>query len=122
MTLEEAIADKDRPLSVPPGEWIQYAEAKETEDRQLVDDEAVRLVEKEEGAERAVVPAEQLELGLEQMVLGCKMAMRALHSLERENVSVKERDFYNSVSDLVFNAVAPYLADILRARNDYMRR
>lgn len=121
MTIEEAISDPGRPLSVPPGEWVQYSEAREAEEKQLVDDEAVRLVAEGEGAERPVSAAERLDIGIEQMVLGCKMAIRALHSLERENAGVAERDFYNAVSDVVFNALAPYLADILRFRNDHTR-
>lgn len=120
MTLEEAIADKDRPLSMTPMEWMQYEEASEEEDRDLVDDSAQRIVAEETGDDdpSAVVvePGEKLDIGIEQMVLGCKMAMRALQELSRADVGVADRKAYDTIGDLIHNAVGPYLVEVLDAR------
>ncbi len=121
MTIEEAIADKNRPLSMSPKEWMQYEEAREHEEVDLVDDEARRIVAEEKG-----VPVEEfksveissedkLEIGIDQMVLGCRMAMRSLQELSREDVTPERRKCYAEICDLVDNAVAPYLADVLDA-------
>ena len=122
MTIDEAIKDKDRPLSMTPQEWMQYVEAADEEDKALVDNEVARIVAQEGGDEpREIDSAEKLDIGIEQMVLGCKVAMRALQGLSRDNVGVKEREAYDRIGDLIYNAVGPYLSDVLETRTKLIR-
>lgn len=122
MTLQEAIMDKNRPLSVPPQQWMQYEQAKQHEQEELIENEIKRIVAIEENREDEDVSdikvdaEEKLNIGIEQMILGCRMSMRVLQQLERKNTSPKERAFYNQARKIINNAVAPYLADILKAR------
>ena len=122
MTLQEAIMDKNRPLSVSPHEWMQYEQAKQHEQEELIENEIKRIVAIEENkddedvSDIKVDAEEKLDISIEQMVLGCRMSMRVLQQLERKNVSPKEREFYNQTKKIINNAIAPYLADILKIR------
>ena len=116
MTLEEAIADKNRPLSVSPYEWMQYRAAEDKEAEMIFDDEADRIVQEETQSEEPVktTPRERVEIGVEQMILGCRIAMRALQQIDREDAAVADRAKYDKVKDNIFNGVAPYLAAALK--------
>ncbi len=123
MTLQEAIADPNRPLSMTPQEWMQYEEAKEQEEVEVVDQTSRQLYVQE-----AEIPEEQaddefdavakLEIGIEQMVLGCRIAMRALNELERKDVVKEERHAYDGMKRIVDKAIAPYLADMMKFRKE----
>lgn len=127
MTFQEATIDKNRPLSMTPREWMQYSEANEHEEKEVFDNTANRMcAEKRQSKDGASVNAtengvivdatERLEVGIEQMVFGCRVAMRALNEIERQNVSIKERKNYDGISNIVNNAIAPYLADVMKFR------
>lgn len=122
MTLQEAIMDKNRPLSVSPHEWMQYEQAKQYEQEELIENEIKRIVAIEENKDDEDVSdikinvEEKLDISIEQMVLGCKMSMRILQELDRKNVSPLEREVYNEIKKNVYNAIAPYLVDILKIR------
>ena len=123
MTLQEAMVDPNRPLSMTPREWMQYEEAKEQEEVENIDQTAKEIYAEEEG-----VPEEQtdlefgskekLEIGIEQMVLGCRIAIRALNELSRKDVSIKDRKAYDGISEIVNHAIAPYLADMMKYRKE----
>lgn len=120
MTLQEAIKDNNRPLSVSPYEWMQYEKAKQQEEQQLIQAQIKRIVMDQnptkENSEFDVDVQEKLDIGIEQMILGCRIAIKSLQQLDRMNVSPKERQVYNEIKGLIYNAVAPYLSDILKSR------
>lgn len=123
MTLQEAMVDPNRPLSMTPREWMQYEEAKEQEEIENIDQTAKEIYAEEEGVseEQADVEfgaEEKLEVGIEQMVLGCRIAIRALNELSRKNVSISERKAYDGISEIVNRAIAPYLADMMKHRKE----
>lgn len=124
MTLEQSINDKNRPLSVSPFEWMQYKEANEKEDEDLLDGEAKRIIAEQNNInpdEVNVSPEQKLDIGIEQMILGCRMVNRTLLELNRKDVSIKQRNAYKTIKDLMDNAISPYLADILKERNNLIR-
>lgn len=118
MTLQEAIADPNRPLSMTPKEWMQYDEAKEQEEVENIDQTAKEIYVEETGDESEFGSEEKLEVGIEQMVLGCRIAIRALNELSRKDVSVQERKAYDGMADIVNRAIAPYLADMMTYRKE----
>lgn len=122
MTFQEAVKDPNRPLSMTPQEWMQYEEARDVEEAEVVDQTAKTIYEEEFVAEgesdREFGSEEKLEVGIQQMVLGCRAAMRALNELSRKNATQKERNAYNGMSDIVNRAIAPYLADMMKFRKD----
>lgn len=122
MTFQEAIKDPNRPLSMTPQEWMQYEEARDVEEAEVVDQTAKTIYEEEFVADgesdREFGSEEKLEVGIQQMVLGCRAAMRALNELSRKNATQKERNAYNGMSDIVNRAIAPYLADMMKFRKD----
>jgi len=123
MTLQEAMADPNRPLSMTPREWMQYEEAKEQEEVENIDQTAKEIYAEEEGVSEAHAdsefgPEEKLEIGIEQMVLGCRIAIRALNELSRKDVSIRDRKAYDGISEIVNRAIAPYLADMMKYRKE----
>ena len=123
MTLQEAMADPNRPLSMTPREWMQYEEAKEQEEVENIDQTAKGIYAEEEGipeerADSEFGAEEKLEVGMEQMVLGCRIAIRALNELSRKDVSIRDRKAYDGISEIVNRAIAPYLADMMKYRKE----
>ena len=123
MTLQEAMVDPNRPLSMTPREWMQYEEAKEQEEVENIDQTAKEIYAEEEGipeeqADSEFGAEEKLEVGMEQMVLGCRIAIRALNELSRKDVSIKDRKAYDGISEIVNHAIAPYLADMMKYRKE----
>lgn len=119
MTLQEAIADPNRPLSMTPQEWMQYEEAKEQEEVENVDQTAKEIYVEETGEPESEFGSEEkLEVGIEQMVLGCRMALRALNELSRKDVPIQERKAYDGMTEIVNRAIAPYLADMMKYRKE----
>lgn len=123
MTLQEAMVDPNRPLSMTPKEWMQYEEAKEQEEVENIDQTAKEIYAEEEGipeeqADSEFGPEDKLEVGIEQMVLGCRIAIRALNELSRKDVSIKDRKAYDGISEIVNRAIAPYLADMMKYRKE----
>ena len=122
MTFQEAVKDPNRPLSMTPQEWMQYEEARDVEEAEVVDQTAKTIYEEEFAADgesdREFGSEEKLEVGIQQMVLGCRAAMRELNELSRKNATQKERNAYNGMSDIVNRAIAPYLADMMKFRKE----
>ena len=123
MTLQEAMADPNRPLSMTPREWMQYEEAKEQGEVENIDQTAKGIYAEEEGipeeqADSEFGAEEKLEVGMEQMVLGCRIAIRALNELSRKDVSIRDRKAYDGISEIVNRAIAPYLADMMKYRKE----
>ena len=123
MTLQEAMVDPNRPLSMTPREWMQYEEAKEQEEVENIDQTAKELYAEEECVSEEQThlefgSEEKLEIGIEQMVLGCRIAIRALNELSRKDVSIKDRKAYDGISEIVNHAIAPYLADMMKYRKE----
>lgn len=122
MTLQEAIMDKDRPLSMTPQQWMQYTQANEIEQEQLLQNQVKRIVAVQQNnndddlSQIQIQIQEKLDIGIEQMVLGCRIAIKSLQQLQRKNVSPDQRKVYNQIKTLINNAIAPYLGDILDSR------
>ena len=123
MTFQEAIKDPNRPLSMTPQEWMQYEEAKEAEEVEVVDQTSKQLYVQEmevpeEQADEEFDAVAKLEIGIEQMVLGCRIALRALNELGRQDVSKEDRKAYDGMAEIVNFAIAPYLADMMKYRKE----
>ena len=118
MTLQEAIKDKDRPLSMTPEQWMHYVQADEKEDEILIQGQVKRIVASQQNDEAPIDPSsdEKLDIGIEQMILGCRISMKSLQELQRINLTPDQRKVYIQIKRLIDNAIAPYLADILQAR------
>lgn len=102
-----------------PQEWMQYEEAKEQEEVENVDQTAKEIYVEETGEPESEFGSEEkLEVGIEQMVLGCRMALRALNELSRKDVPIQERKAYDGMTEIVNRAIAPYLADMMKYRKE----
>jgi hypothetical protein len=105
MTFQEAIKDPNRPLSMTPQEWMQYEEAKENEEVEVVDQTSKQLYVQEmevpeEQADEEFDAVAKLEIGIEQMVLGCRIALRALNELGRQDVMDDTRLLLNHLEEM----------------------
>lgn len=102
---------------------MQYEEAREHEEVENVDQTAMEIYAEEMGiseeqAESEFGSEEKLEIGIEQMVLGCRAAMRALNEISRKDVPPSERKAYDGMAEIVNRAIAPYLADMMKYRKE----
>ena len=52
------------------------------------------------------------------MVLGCRIAIRALNELSRKDATVEQRKAYDGMNEIVNRAIAPYLADMMKYRKE----
>lgn len=123
MTINEAIADPKRPLSIAPQEWMLAVEAKLAEEQELTDKVAQRVVAAKRGEEPTkpleVSAIEKMDAGIDQLVQGCKILMSALDELKRANLEPYQRKSVDKINDLTNNAIGPYLVDIIQASQEF---
>ena len=122
MTFEEAVRDPRRPLSLTPMEWMYSVEAKLNEEAELTEKTARRLMtakkenqnEDEELPERSGTGVESIDLGIDQLVSGCKLIDAGLKETEMVDMAPKVRKIVNEIKDIMETAIEPYLVDIIK--------
>ncbi len=118
MTFEEAVQDKNRPLSIAPREWMTAVAASVAEEDELTEAVIERIAEESEENKSGVPidisdPLVRLELGIDQIVQGIKVSYSALDSGRRADCKPDVRRVLNKVRDLFDNAISPYTIDII---------
>lgn len=123
MTINEAIVDPKRPLSIAPQEWMLAVEAKLAEDEELTDKAAQRVIAAKKGEEPTkpldVSAIEKMDAGIDQLVQGCKILMSAMDELKRLNLEPHQRKSVEKINDLTNNAIGPYLVEIIQASQEF---
>ncbi len=123
MTINEAIVDPKRPLSIAPQEWMLAVEAKLAEDEELTDKAAQRVIAAKKGEEPTkpldVSAIEKMDAGIDQLVQGCKILMSAMDELKRVNLEPHQRKSVEKINDLTNNAIGPYLVEIIQASQEF---
>ena len=123
MTINEAISDPKRPLSIAPQEWMLAVEAKLAEDEELTDKAAQRVIAAKKGEEPTkpldVSAIEKMDAGIDQLVQGCKILMNAMDELKRANLEPHQRKSVDKINDLTNNAIGPYLVEIIQASQEF---
>lgn len=116
MDYQEAALDKNRPLSITPREWMHIVESAHEEERQLIDETAERL--SKDSSDSDVAGLVKVDIGLDQVIQGVKIVYSGLSDLNREDLGISSRRFYNSFKGVFDTAIVPYLIDALKLLED----
>lgn len=128
MTLNEAIQDPKRPLSINPMEWMMAVEANLAEEEELTQKVASRLAakskksdESEESVKKdlAIVGVETIDMGIDQIIQGIKLVYSGLTESEKADMTPKLRKSINEIKDLMDTAIVPYMKDIAKLSDTF---
>lgn len=116
MTIEEAIVDPSRPLSISPRDWALSVQAELEEEKSLIDESSKRIASEEDPSSSGRDPEgwEKVDIGIDQMIEGCKIMDQGLFELEEKNLSSSEsKKTLSTLRELLNLAIIPYLTEIL---------
>lgn len=122
MTFEEAARDPRRPLSLTPREWMFSVEASLAEEEELTERAAQRIAakRKESTDEEQALPEdsgtglEKIDMGIDQLVSGCKLMDAGLREAKMVDMPPKTRRVVDKIEELLQTAIEPYLVDIIK--------
>ena len=124
MTFEEAAKDPRRPLSLSPLEWMYSVEAKLNEEEELTERATKRIAAaKKENQKEDELPedsgtgVEKIDLGIDQLVSGCRIIDAGLREASLVDMEPKMRKCIDKIKDLMETAIEPYLVDIIMESN-----
>lgn len=127
MTFEEAAKDPRRPLSLSPLEWMYSVEAKLNEEEELTERAAKRIAaakkeNKDENKDDALpedsgTGVEKIDMGIDQLVSGCKIIDAGLREATFIDMEPKMRKHIDKIKELMETAIEPYLVDIIMESN-----
>ena len=127
MTLNEAIQDPKRPLSINPMEWMMAVEADLAEDEELTTKVAERIAakkskksdEEEQKKDLAVTGIETIDMGIDQIIQGIKLVYSGLNDSDKANMTPKLRKAVNDIKDLMDTAIVPYMKDVAELSDSF---
>lgn len=117
MTLEEAIKDPKRPLSISPRDWALSVEAELAEEEELIDKSAKRIASEQKEIEFRPSKEsgwEKIDIGIDQIIQGCQILEKGIWEAGMKNLSPEYRGVLDSIKDTFQSAIVPYMADIIR--------
>ncbi len=112
MTIEEAIRDPKRPLSISPRDWVLSVEAELEEEKELVEGSVERLISSKTSS-KEISPWEKIDLGLDEMIEGAKILDSGIFSLHSQNLKPEERILLSKIKETWEGGVLPYLSELL---------
>jgi hypothetical protein len=109
--LMDAMNDSERPLTVPPDEWVmkmkqRRGSAKSGESKVAVDES-----KKDQSDEEKIA---RVDSAVDGIISGIREFYDALALLKRTKLTPKERSVFTKVTDLLDTAVSPYVSDIVK--------
>lgn len=122
MTLNEAIQDPKRPLSINPMEWMLAVEADLAEDEELTKKVTERLAAKkskksdddtEPKKDLVISGIETIDMGIDQIIQGIKLVYSGLDDTDKANMTPEMRKAVENIKDLMDTAIVPYMKDIV---------
>lgn len=126
MTLNEAIQDPKRPLSINPMEWMLAVEADLAEEEELTKKVAERIATQNKKNDN-VVPqkdlsitgVETIDMGIDQIIQGIKLVYSGIENSDRADMKPKLRKTVNEIKDLMNTAVVPYMKDVVELSDSF---
>lgn len=126
MTLNEAIQDPKRPLSINPMEWMLAVEADLAEEEELTKKVAERIATQNKKNDN-VVPqkdlsitgVETIDMGIDQIIQGIKLVYSGIENSDRADMKPKLRKTVNEIKDLMDTAVVPYMKDVVELSDSF---
>lgn len=126
MTLNEAIQDPKRPLSINPMEWMLAVEADLAEEEELTKKVAERIATKDKKnndtipqKDLVITGIETIDMGIDQIVQGIKLVYSGIENSDRADMKPKLRKTVNEIKDLMDTAVVPYMKDVVELSDSF---
>lgn len=123
MTLNDAIFDPKRPLSITPSEWMMSVEASLAEEEELTKKSVQRIAKKEESnstqqKDFMLSGIQTIDIGIDQIVQGIKIVYSGLEDTNKADLKPAFRKAVNKIKDLMDTAIVPYMKDIVDCSNE----
>lgn len=126
MTLNEAIQDPKRPLSINPMEWMLAVEADLAEEEELTKKVAERIATKNKKdndtvpqKDLVITGVETIDMGIDQIIQGIKLVYSGIENSDRADMKPKLRKTVNEIKDLMDTAVVPYMKDVVELSDSF---
>lgn len=126
MTLNEAIQDPKRPLSINPMEWMLAVEADLAEEEELTKKVAERIATQNKKNDNVVsqkdlsiTGVETIDMGIDQIIQGIKLVYSGIENSDRADMKPKLRKTVNEIKDLMDTAVVPYMKDVAELSDSF---
>ena len=116
MTLDEAIKDPKRPLSMSPRDWMLSVEAELVEDNDLTNGTVERLVPEQQEVSESTKKENgwlKIDLGIDQIIEGCKILEKGIFEVNRMDLNKSQRTSIDYIDDIYRSAIIPYMAEIV---------
>lgn len=126
MTLNEAIQDPKRPLSINPMEWMLAVEADLAEEEELTKKVAERIATQNKKNDNVVsqkdlviTGIETIDMGIDQIIQGIKLVYSGIENSDKADMKPKLRKTVNEIKDLMNTAVVPYMKDVVELSDSF---
>lgn len=126
MTLNEAIQDPKRPLSINPMEWMLAVEADLAEEEELTKKVAERIATQNKKnndtvpqKDLVITGIETIDMGIDQIIQGIKLVYSGIENSDRADMKPKLRKTVNEIKDLMDTAVVPYMKDVAELSDSF---
>ena len=117
MTIEEAIKDPKRPLSISPRDWALSMDAELEEENELIDKSSERIASEQKEASFSYSKEsgwEKIDIGIDQIIQGCQILEKGIWEANMKNLSPECRSILDTIKDIFQSAIVPYMADIVQ--------
>lgn len=117
MTIEEAIKDPKRPLSISPRDWALSMDAELEEENELIDKSSERIASEQKEASFSHSKEsgwEKIDIGIDQIIQGCQILEKGIWEANMKNLSPECRSILDTIKDIFQSAIVPYMADIVQ--------
>ena len=117
MTIEEAIKDPKRPLSISPRDWALSMDAELEEENELIEKSSERIAseQKDESFAHSKESGwEKIDIGIDQIIQGCQILEKGIWEANMKNLSPECRSILDAIKDIFQSAIVPYMADIVQ--------
>ena len=123
MTLNDAIFDPKRPLSITPSEWMMSVEASLAEEEELTKKSVQRIAKKEKSnstpqKDFMLSGIQTIDIGIDQIVQGIKIVYSGLEDTNKADLKPTFRKAVSKIKDLMDTAIVPYMKDIVNCSDE----
>ena len=117
MTIEEAIKDPKRPLSISPRDWALSVDAELEEENELIEKSSERIASEQKEMSFSYSKEsgwEKIDIGIDQIIQGCQILEKGIWEANMKNLSPECRSILDTIKDIFQSAIVPYMADIVQ--------
>ena len=117
MTIEEAIKDPKRPLSISPRDWALSMDAELEEENELIEKSSERIASEQKEVSFSYSKEsgwEKIDIGIDQIIQGCQILEKGIWEANMKNLSPECRSILDAIKDIFQSAIVPYMADIVQ--------